>query len=116
MLISAFIRDDMHGTLNVKVVHPTEDPLRGELVSDTDRELNAAEIRALRSVVASNRFWRERIRNELCLDGSTWTIEIKRRRIYHLGSQNIPKAGSIRDIGEHMLELSRLELSPEEVY
>jgi len=116
VLVCVFVQDDTHATLNVKVARQTEDPLRGELVSDTTRELNAAEIRALREVVASNRFWRKRIRDALIQDGSGWTIEVRQSRVYHRGSRISPKTGRIRNIGEHMLQLSGLELSPREVY
>jgi hypothetical protein len=116
VLISVFVHDDAHGVLNVKVAAGTEDDGPGELVIDRDVQLGASEIQVLRDVVRSNRFWRERIRSELTADGSGWTIEIRQWKKYHFGSQISPKGGSIRNVGMHLIELSGLELAPEEIY
>ena len=108
--------NDAHGVLSVKVAPGTEDDGPGELVIDRDVQLGASEIQALRDAVRSNRFWRERIRRELTVDGSDWTIEIRQGKTYHFDSQISPKEGSIRNIGMYLIELSGLELTPQEIH
>lgn len=116
VLISVFVQDNEHAVLNVKVADIPEGDKAGALNIDRDVDLDSSDIEGLRRVVDSNRFWRERVPHELVPDGSSWAIEVKRGRKYHLNAQNSPKEGSIRNIGFHLIGLSGLELTPQEIY
>ncbi len=116
VLITVIVNNDEQGVLNLRVTGGAGGYEPGKLIENKDTYIKAEEIHNLREIVNSNQFWKQRITRDFGLDGASWTIEVKYKNKYYFGGQWSPKSGSIRNIGMYMINMSGLNLAPNEVY
>ena len=108
--------DDQQGRLSLQESSGAGGYDFGELIADKNISLTNEEINRLRKTIHDNPFWNEDISRDFGFDGAVWVIEVKRPDAYYRDSQWSPQAGSIRNIGMCLLELSGYEIAPNEIY
>ena len=115
-VVATVIIEEEKGILNVKVSDGKGGYDPGKIFVDKEIVLTEEQIDDLRSVVNDNPFWKDKIERYITLDGATWTVEVKQNGKYYVDYEQSPESGSIRNIGMHLLKLSRLGLDPNDIY
>lgn len=112
--ISVAVSADRSGALVLKVASGKGGYDPGRLETDTSIKLTSDQIDMLRRTIESNKFWERTPPDRAGFDGARWIIEVKRGGQYHFVDEWTPEDGPVRNLGQHLIELSGYV--PGEVY
>ncbi len=104
--ISVIVNDN-RAKLNLRVSEGVDRCYCEKLIRNETIVLSKQQVQSLREIVHANPFWLGNVSEKHGRDGADWAVAVKQQDAYYSAKEWCPEYGSaIRNIGQHLLELS----------